>query len=288
MLRSVHTNLKTAVGDLQHRAPVLVLTTVLSLALFGVAAIGLLIDPRELLSAPIWLKPLKFGLSGAVYLGALAWMVRDLPTSRVTRIAVAVIGWLIVGETALVLMQAARGRQSHFNIDTPLDGAIFSAMGMGIAVVWLLSMVILVQHLRSPARDRAMAMAFRIGLALNIVGAAVGWKMVQPQPAQIAAITQGTHPFRVGSHTVGASDGGRGLPFTNWSRTNGDLRIPHFIGLHSLQLLPLLVLLLRTMRRRRDDAIERNLLTLTAGACAATFVMALWQALDGQPLLPPS
>ena len=280
--------LRDALRDLQARTPVLVLTTILCLALFGAAAIGLLIDPRELVGAPIWLKPAKFGLSGAVYLGALAWMVRDLPASRVTRIASAMIGWLLVGETCLVFIQAARGVQSHFNIDTALDGAIFATMGIGISVVWVLSMVLLVQHVRTPAHDRAMAMAFRIGLALNITGSAVGWMMVQPQPAQITAITQGTHPFRVGSHTVGAADGGVGMPVTNWSRSNGDLRIPHFIGLHALQLLPLVVLLIRAVRRQRDDAIERSLLALAAGGCASAFFVALQQAVAGQPLLPPS
>ncbi len=41
-------------------------------------------------------------------------------------------------------------------------------------------------------------------------------------------------------HTVGATDGSNGIAFLNWSKHYGDLRIAHFFGMHSLQLLPLL------------------------------------------------
>jgi hypothetical protein len=41
------------------------------------------------------------------------------------------------------------------------------------------------------------------------------------------------------SHTVGAPDGGPGMAIVNWSKQYGDLRVAHFIGIHSLQLIPL-------------------------------------------------
>lgn len=40
-------------------------------------------------------------------------------------------------------------------------------------------------------------------------------------------------------HTVGDPDGDAGLPVVNWSTQYGDLRIAHFIAMHSLQGLPL-------------------------------------------------
>ena len=188
----------------------------------------------------------------------------------------------------MIAVQAARGTTSHFNIDTPLDAASFSSMGIGIATVWIMSAVVLWKHLRTPATDRTVALALRVGLAINIAGAGIGWTMTQPRPAQLSAMQRGERPFRVGSHTVGAPDGGPGLPLTQWSRAHGDLRIPHFVGMHAWQMLPLLLLGLRRLRTATDDGAALTIMLVASSACTALFVAALLQALAGHPLIPPS
>ncbi len=88
-----------------------------------------------------------------------------------------------------------------------------------------------------------------------------------------------------GSHTVGAADGGPGLPFVNWSVIGGDLRIAHFIAIHAIQIVPLFAYVLSQM----SPVLPVKYRRMAAGAVAlavsvavgATFV----QAALGHPLL---
>ena len=267
--------------------PALRRATLVSLLLLAIALVGLLVDHREITGAPAWLKPAKFGASTAIYQFTLAWMSRDIPSTRLLRVVTRLIGWILVYEVIVIDVQAARGTTSHFNIDTLLDGALFSSMGNGIAIVWVMSMVLLWLHLRTRSTDRSMAVALRIGLALNILGAGVGWVMTKPREEQLVALKRGEHPFVIGAHTVGAPDGGAGLPITRWSRDHGDLRAPHFLGMHALQLLPLLLLGIRRIRSPRDDGVEMAGVLFASAACAGVFLAALAQALAGHPFIPP-
>ena len=76
-----------------------------------------------------------------------------------------------------------------------------------------------------------------------------------------------------------------GLPVTGWSREHGDLRVPHFIGLHAIQALALVALGLR--RWRRPEAVRVRAVMATAASYATLFLLLLWQALRGQSLTAP-
>jgi hypothetical protein len=132
--------------------------------------------------------------------------------------------------------------------------------------------------------DVALGWALRLGLTITIVGASFGGLMTSPTEAQLAE-ARATRLTVAGAHTVGAPDGGPGLPGTGWSREHGDLRVPHFLGLHAMQFLPLLALALGS--RRRTDATRVRLTLVAAASYTALFVLLLWQALRGQPLVQP-
>jgi hypothetical protein len=245
---------------------------------------GLAVDPRVITGAPAWLKPAKFAASIAIYTLTLAWVFTYLPAWRRTR---RVVGWtsavVFVLELIIIDLQAWRGTTSHFNVATPLDTILFSVMGTAIVVQTLSSVAVAVALWRQQFADRALGWALRLGLTLTILGAAAGGLMTRPTAEQLADAGATKRMAVAGAHTVGASDGGPGLPGTNWSREHGDLRVPHFVGLHALQALPLIALVVR----RRAEASRLPLTMVAAASYVTLFGILLWQALRGQPLLGP-
>jgi hypothetical protein len=158
-------------------------------------------------------------------------------------------------------------------------------MGGAILVQTLLSVAVAVALWRHAFEDRAVGWALRIGMVITIAGAFTGGLMTRPTEGQLAQVAV-THQMPiVGAHTVGAPDGGPGLPGVGWSVQHGDLRVPHFLGLHALQALPILVWLLT--RRRVDKSRRARLAIVAGGSYAALFVILVSQALRGQALIDP-
>jgi hypothetical protein len=62
----------------------------------------------------------------------------------------------------------------------------------------------------------------------------------------IYAMTMGNSPAH--SHLVGEAINHTNIPIVGWSREVGDLRIPHFIATHMMQVLPLLGLVLDKLK----------------------------------------
>ncbi|MFE9364116.1 hypothetical protein ACFYNN_15185 [Streptomyces sp. NPDC006978] len=256
-----------------------------------VAAVGILVDDRVLAGAPIWAKPFKFALSFVVYALGLAWLLTLLTRGRrLGRWAGTVVALACAGEMVIITGQVIRGKRSHFNHATPFDSMLYDAMAVTVVVLWTGTLVIALLLLRSRIADRASGWAVRSGVLIALAGAAMGFLMSQPSAGQRAAGGLDTADV-VGAHAVGVPDGGPSIPLTGWSTTGGDLRVPHFIGMHALQVLPLfliaLVLLAPRFARLRDPRVRLRLVRTASGAYAAVVALVTWQALRGQPLVHP-
>ena len=249
---------------------------VLGLAFLAVALIALAVDHRTIAGAPAWLKPMKFGISVSLYLVTIRWMLGVVDGHRLALAAVATV--LLVGLSAELVgidLQVLRDTTSHFNEATPFDSAVYYAMGGVISTVFAFTVVAAVLVLRSRGIDRTIKAGMGWGLVISLIGMA---------EAVLMTVNFGWNDG--GGHTVGAPDGGPGMPITGWSTLHGDLRIGHFVGLHGLQLLPILAFLLIRVPGLAERTRTR-LLAVSAVGYLGVLLLVTWQALRGESLLAP-
>jgi hypothetical protein len=255
------------------------------LAALAASLAGLGLDPRMITGAPAWLKPAKFAASIAIYSFTLAWVFTYLPHwPRMRRR----VGWTTAVamflELAIIDSQAWRGTASHFNTATLLDGALFTIMGATIVLQTVTSIAVAVALWRQAFEDTALGWALRLGMIITIVGAFTGGVMTGPTADQLAEARVTKQLKIAGAHTVGAPDGGPGLPGTGWSTTHGDLRIAHFVGLHALQAIPFFLFVLP---RRWNMRARVRSVWVSSASYVALFGILLWQALRGQAIVAP-
>ncbi|MFJ5984097.1 hypothetical protein [Lentzea sp. NPDC092896] len=247
----------------------------LMVVLIPIALLGLLIDDRTLVNSPIWLKPLKFAVSLAIYAFTLAWLLTYLKRfQRVGWWAGTILATAGALEMVVIVGQVVRGKRSHFNFETPLDTTLFSIMGSTIVVLWVTHAIVAVLLWRTKIENEALSWSIRLGLLISFLGLGVGFLMTQPKPGQ--ALDGGT----LGAHTVGAPDGGAYMAITGWSTEHGDLRVGHFVGMHALQVLPVLIALL-------GNRANAKLAWVASGSFLGIFLLVTWQALRGQSLVQP-
>jgi hypothetical protein len=239
---------------------------VLFLAMLAVASV----DSRMVLGINPWIKPMKFALSIALFTATIAWLLSELPSGeRSKRVVTWGIPMAMIVEMALIALQAARGLPSHFNNSSPFNGAVFTMMGAMITLNTALVVYITLQFYRTqPPLPEAYLWVIRLGVTIYVLASLQGFTMVGPM-----------------SHAVGVADGGSSLPFVNWSTEGGDLRIAHFVGMHALQVLPLVGYLLS-----RPGVTERVVSPMTwlwvfAIKYGMVSLLLFLHALAGQPLV---
>ncbi len=248
--------------------PVLTITGAFHWALAALLLILYFFDSRTILGINPWIKPTKFSVSIAIYVWTLAWYLRYVAERRrAVRMISRGVAICMFTEIVCITLQSMRGTTSHYNVATLLDATIFNIMGAMIGINSVLVAWTLVFFVAgAPAIPRSYLWGIRFGLMVFLLAAAEGIVMI-------------VH----GAHTVGADDGGPGLPFVNWSTQHGDLRIAHFAGMHALQILPLLGYLLS--RSRRPESAQAAYMSVCALLYLSVMGWLAWLAWQGRPLI---
>lgn len=173
-----------------------------------------------------WIKPMKFFISIGILGWTMAWFLAYLQKKRAVRIYTIVFVIAMIIEMVIITWQAANGRQSHFNISTPLYDILFAVMGIAITTFTLWTGYIAVLFFKQKDYPAHLPAGYIWGIRLGML------------MFVLFALEGGVMAYLL-THTIGAADGGEGIAVLNWSKQHGDLRIAHFFGMHALQLIPL-------------------------------------------------
>lgn len=207
-----------------------------------------------------WYKPFKFAFSTFLLSWAMGWFIHYLPDFNPSLWNKWFIG-LLAFEIVYIAIQAARGMQSHFNISTPVYSALYSMMALAASVVTV-----------QVAYIAFLFFTKTIDGLPDYYLLAIKWSMVIFVIFAFEGFVMGSRL----SHTIGGPDGGGGWFLLNWSKTFGDPRVAHFVGMHALQVLPVL----------SYYWLKNYTLTVIAiVSYAALALYTLYIALQGRPLI---
>lgn len=210
-------NLKTRNETLFYYGLVCLLSSLIFLALTK-------LSNTQVYNVSAWYKPFKFAFSTFLFAWAMAWYCYYLPSFNIT-----LFNWTIIillgFEIAYIALQAGRGQLSHYNLSTPMYAALYSLMALAATAVTIYTAYVGLLFFTNefPNLPNYYVWSIRLGILLFVIFSFEGFVMGSKL-----------------THTIGGEDGGAGIPLLNWSTKFGDPRIAHFIGMHALQVLPLL------------------------------------------------
>lgn len=262
-------SLKAVLQTVKNESPILYAIGIFHFILAAGCIVCMLFDDRMLVGLNVWIKPLKFSISGGIYVLTSGFLATLYPFSKRKRnIINNLISWPLAIEIIIVVLQAARGVQSHYNQSNIFDGILFAIMGLLISIVVLTMVFYIIETMRlKMSVPRPVQWGILLGWIVVLFGSWVGGQMI----GQMA-------------HNVGVADGGEGLPLLNWSTIAGDLRVAHFFGLHGIQIIPLFAVML--VKKWKTSRMEQNVGVILFGLIYASWIaFTFYQAKQGMPLV---
>jgi hypothetical protein len=171
-----------------------------------------------------WYKPFKFALSTCLFSWAMAWYCYELPSFNIQLFNWSVI--ILLGfEIVYIAIQANKGQLSHYNLSTPFYSFLYSMMALAATLVTLYTAYVGLLFFTNdfPNLPNYYVWAIRLEIIIFVIFSFEGFVMGSRL-----------------THTIGGKDGSDGIWLLGWSKTFGDPRIAHFIGMHALQVIPVL------------------------------------------------
>ena len=208
-----------------------------SIVLFVLLAFNILlyfIDQRSLADEALWIKPIKFEISLIIHFITLAVLASLLSPEKRNSLSWKIMTYLVVAagllEVLYIFLQAARGRESHFNITTAIESAMYGLMGIGAVILvagsFYLGYLLYREYRANQNKQNTLIL---ISSALGLI---IGSVLTLIIASYLSTRTTG-YPLDANTESVIR------LPIFSWYLDGKDLRIPHFFATHMMQFFPL-------------------------------------------------
>lgn len=208
-----------------------------------------------------WYKPFKFAFSTLLFSWAMGWYCHYLPDFNIQLFKWTIV--ILLGfEVVYIAIQASKGQLSHYNLSSGFYSAMFSLMAIAATLVTIYTAYVGFLFFKNsfPELPNYYVWAIRLSIIIFVIFSFEGFAMGSRL-----------------SHSIGALNDNSNLFIIGWSKTVGDLRVSHFIGMHALQVLPVVSFYL--LKNTKWTIV----LSLMYGLLA---LFTLIQALNGRPLIP--
>ena len=179
-------------------------------------------DHRLIREVGVWVKPMKFMLSTALFALTTVWVLKvahsDLDQMPVYPWIVALLVLTSLFEVVYISYQASQGSASHYNVSDPFHAFMFgvmavAAVGLTFSQAWLAWEI---WNEQKGADLRVETLGVILGLSMTFVLSTIsGFMLGGNQPPS-----------------------GQGIPIVGWHLYK-DIRPAHFLGVHAQQLIPL-------------------------------------------------
>ena len=179
-------------------------------------------DHRLIREVGVWVKPMKFMLSTALFALTTVWVLKvahsDLDQMPVYPWIVALLVLTSLFEVVYISYQASQGSASHYNVSDPFHAFMFgvmavAAVGLTFSQAWLAWEI---WQEQKGADLRVETLGVILGLTMTFVLSTIsGFMLGGNQPPS-----------------------GQGISIVGWHLYK-DIRPAHFLGVHAQQLIPL-------------------------------------------------
>lgn len=187
-------------------------------------------DQRLLGDEMLWMKPIKFEISVIMHLVTLAVLATLLSPERRNGRSWKTMSYVVVAATLIemlyIFLQAARGRESHFNHSTPIESVMYALMGVGALLMVVGSFYLgwLLYREYKYERGGILLLSATLGLTVGSV---------------LTLVVAGFLSSSEYGYLVGSAQSVMRVPVFGWYLDGLDFRIPHFFATHMMQLIPL-------------------------------------------------